>query len=96
MSPPNKIEKLPSRDFGHDGSGRRFSGLEYYKRQDGPASQARRQSLQDMSATPSKGFLANMWNRYVYALSLNHEVMSVLMFSQHLQGMVMPLRAMNE
>ncbi|CAK1367831.1 hypothetical protein CB0940_11434 [Cercospora beticola] len=61
MSPPNKVEKSGSMDFGHrKGSGTMFAGLQQYKREDGDASQKRRESLQDIQ--PKGGFISNFWN----------------------------------
>ncbi|KAI5358705.1 hypothetical protein Slin15195_G111530 [Septoria linicola] len=63
MSEPNKIEKSGSQDFGRrKGSGTMFAGLQHYKREDGNASQARRESIKDMQ--PKTGFVANLWNKY--------------------------------
>ena len=63
MSSPNQVYKSGATNFGErKGSGAMFSGIEHYKRKDGSAAQARRESLQDMQ--PKSGFVASLWNRY--------------------------------
>ncbi|EMF10038.1 uncharacterized protein SEPMUDRAFT_151102 [Sphaerulina musiva SO2202] len=61
MSSPNQVPKSGATTFGdRKGSGTLFSGIEHYKRQDGPAAKQRRDSLKDMQ--PKPGFIANLWN----------------------------------
>lgn len=60
---PNTVNKSGSSDFGHKEPGKMFAGLEQYKRNDGEASQARRESLKDMSAKPPGGMISNLFNR---------------------------------
>ncbi|KAF7195003.1 hypothetical protein HII31_03677 [Pseudocercospora fuligena] len=59
---PNQVPKSGSQDFGHKEPGKMFAGLEQYKRNDGPASEARRESLKDMSAKPAGGMISNLFN----------------------------------
>lgn len=62
MSSPNQVPKSGATTFGdRKGSGTLFSGIEHYKRQDGPAAKQRRDSLKDMQ--PKPGFIANLWNK---------------------------------
>lgn len=61
---PNQVPKSGSQDFGHKEPGKMFAGLEQYKRNDGPAAEARRESLKDMSAKPAGGMISNLFNRY--------------------------------
>ncbi|KAF2169042.1 hypothetical protein M409DRAFT_21051 [Zasmidium cellare ATCC 36951] len=64
-TPANTInrEKSSSLDVGHKkGPTALFSGMQEYKRDSTTASEQRRSSLEDMSAKPQGGVLANMWN----------------------------------